>query len=46
VAPSGKFVAFSSNKIIQRFHAADNKKVEVSDLESSLVFMMLIKTKL
>jgi len=35
--PSGKFVAFSSNKIIQRFHAADNKKVEVSDLESSLV---------
>ncbi len=35
--PSGRFVAFSSNKIIQRFHAADNKKVEVSDLESSLV---------
>jgi hypothetical protein len=35
--PSGKFVAFSSNKIIQQFHAADNKKVEVSDLESSLV---------
>ncbi len=35
--PSGKFVAFSSNKIIQRFHAADNKKVEVSDLESSLL---------
>lgn len=35
--PSGKFVAFSSNKIVQRFHAADNKKVEVSDLESSLV---------
>ena len=35
--PSGKFVAFSSNKIVQRFHAADNKKVEVSDLESSLL---------
>ncbi len=35
--PSGKFVAFSSNKVIQRFHAADNKKVEVSDLESSLL---------
>jgi len=35
--PSGRFVVFSSNKIIQRFHAADNKKVEVSDLESSLV---------
>jgi hypothetical protein len=35
--PSGKFVSFSSNKIIQRFHAADDKKVEVSDLESSLL---------
>ncbi len=35
--PSGKFVAFSSNKIIQRFHSADNKKVEVSDLSSSLI---------
>ena len=35
--PSGKFVAFSSNKIVQQFHSADNKKIEVSDLESSLV---------
>jgi len=35
--PSGKFVAFSSNKIIQRFHAADNKKIEVTDLESYLL---------
>jgi Tol biopolymer transport system component len=35
--PSGKFVAFSSNKIIQQFHAVLNKKVEVSDLESSLL---------
>ncbi|MCJ7446675.1 MAG: cytochrome C biosynthesis protein [Bacteroidales bacterium] len=35
--PSGKFVAFSSNKIVQQFHSADNKKVEVSDLESSLI---------
>jgi hypothetical protein len=35
--PSGRFVAFSSNKIIQQFHAVLNKKVEVSDLESSLV---------
>ena len=30
--PSGRYVAFSSNKIVQRFHSADNKKVEVSDL--------------
>jgi hypothetical protein len=35
--PSGRFIAFSSNKIVQQFHSALNKKVEVSDLESSLV---------
>jgi hypothetical protein len=35
--PSGKFVAFSSNKIVQQFHSALAKKVEVSDLESCLV---------
>lgn len=44
--PSGKFVAFSSNKIIQRFHSADNKKVEVSDLESSLVLYDLEKNEM
>jgi len=35
--PSGRFVAFSSNKIVQQFHSALSKKVEVSDLESSLM---------
>lgn len=35
--PSGRYVAFSANKIVQRFHAAGIKKVEVTDLESSLV---------
>lgn len=35
--PSGRFVAFSSNRIVQQFHSALNKKVEVTDLESSLV---------
>lgn len=44
--PSGKFVAFSSNKIIQRFHSADNKKVEVSDLESSLVLYDVDKNEI
>jgi Tol biopolymer transport system component len=44
--PSGKFVAFSSNKIIQRFHAADNKKVEVSDLESSLVLYDVMQNEI
>ena len=44
--PSGKFVAFSSNKIVQRFHAADNKKIEVSDLESSLVLYDIDKNEM
>lgn len=44
--PSGKFVAFSSNKIIQQFHAVLNKKVEVSDLESSLVIYDVEKNKM
>lgn len=35
--PSGKFVAFSSNKVVQQFHALEQKKIEVSDLESSLL---------
>jgi len=44
--PSGKFVAFSSNKITQRFHAADNKRVEVTDLESSLVLYDVTKNEI
>src|SRR5665647_1030256 len=44
--PSGKFVAFSSNKITQRFHAADNKKVEVTDLESSLLLYDVSKNEI
>jgi len=44
--PSGKFVAFSSNNIVQRFHTADNKKVEVSDLESSLVLYDVVKNEM
>ncbi|MCX7878974.1 MAG: cytochrome C biosynthesis protein, partial [Ignavibacteria bacterium] len=35
--PSGRYVAFSSNKIVQRFHVLDSKRIEVNDLESSLV---------
>lgn len=35
--PSGKYVAFSSNKVVQQFHSMENKKIEVSDLNSSLV---------
>jgi len=35
--PGGKFVAFSSNSIVQSFHASQEYNVEVTDLESSLV---------
>jgi len=35
--PSGNFVAFSSNKVVQQFHSMKQKKIEVSDLNSSLV---------
>jgi hypothetical protein len=35
--PTGRFIAFSSNKVIQQFHAGGSKKIEVSDLESQLV---------
>jgi hypothetical protein len=35
--PSGRFVAFSSNKVVQQFHSSASKKIEVSDLNSKLV---------
>jgi hypothetical protein len=44
--PSGKYVAFSSNKIVQQFHSALSKKVEVSDLESSLVLYDVEKNEI
>ncbi len=44
--PSGKYVAYSSNKIVQQFHSALNKKVEVSDLESSLVLYDIEKNEI
>lgn len=44
--PSGRFIAFSSNKIVQQFHSSLNKKVEVSDLESSLVLFDLEKNEI
>jgi len=44
--PSGNYVAFSSNKIVQRFHAVENKKIEVSDLASSLVLYDVVKNEM
>ena len=35
--PSGKYVAFSSNKTVQSFHMRPEKNIEVFDLFSSLV---------
>ena len=35
--PSGRYVAFSSNKVVQQFHSSAKKKIEVSDLNSTLV---------
>jgi hypothetical protein len=44
--PSGKFVAFSSNKVIQQFHSSDIKKIEVSDLHSSLILYDINRNEL
>lgn len=44
--PSGKYVAFSSNKVVQRFHAVESKKIEVSDLASSLVLYAVDKNEI
>ncbi len=44
--PSGKFVAFSSNKVVQQFHSADMKKIEVSDLNSKLVLYDIEKNEI
>lgn len=35
--PSGRFIAFSSNKTVQAFHTRPEKNIEVYDLYSSLV---------
>jgi hypothetical protein len=35
--PEGRYVAFSSNNIVQNFHAIPDKNIEVQDLASSLV---------
>ena len=44
--PSGKFIAFSSNKVVQQFHSSENKKIEVSDLASTLVLYDLAKNEM
>jgi len=35
--PSGKYVAFSSNRVVQHFHTISEKRIEVVDFASSLL---------
>jgi Tol biopolymer transport system component len=44
--PSGSFVAFSSNKVVQQFHSMERKKIEVSDLNSTLVLYDVEKNEM
>lgn len=44
--PSGRYVAFSSNKTIQSFHMRPEKNIEVYDLYSSLVIYDLERNEL
>lgn len=44
--PSGNFIAFSANKVVQQFHSMESKKIEVSDLASSLVLYNIQKNEM
>lgn len=44
--PSGKFVAFSSNNIVQQFHSSELKKIEVTDLASNIVLYDVEKNEM
>jgi len=44
--PSGKYVAFSSNKTVQAFHSRPEKNIEVFDLFSSLVLYDVAKNEI
>ena len=44
--PSGKYVAFSSNKTVQAFHSRPEKNIEVFDLFSSLVLYDIEKNEI
>ncbi len=44
--PSGKYIAYSTNKVVQQFHSAEGEKIEVSDLSSSLVLYDIEKNEM
>ncbi len=44
--PNGKLVAFSSNSIVQSFHASQEYNIEVTDLASSLVLYNIEKNEM
>lgn len=43
--PSGKYIAFSANKIRQFFHTSGTKTIEVSDLEADMILYDVEKGK-
>ncbi len=44
--PAGRFIAFSSNNVIQTFHAIPDKNIEVFDLSSSMVIYDAINNEM
>ncbi len=44
--PGGKLIAFSSNSIVQSFHASQQYNIEVTDLASSLVLYNVEKNEM
>lgn len=44
--PGGRYVTFSSNNIIQNFHASPENNIEVTDLASSLVLYDIEKNEI
>jgi hypothetical protein len=45
-SPDGRFVVYSSNNIVQTFHAAPGENIEVIDLSSSLVLYDVEKNEM
>lgn len=44
--PGGRYVAFSSNNIVQNFHSSPENNIEVTDLASSLVLYDIEKNEM
>ena len=44
--PSGKYITFSSNSIVQSFHSIPDKNIEVVDLASSLIIYNVVNNEI